>query len=236
MTQIRIINPIERAFSQVPNSLWMLDISIQAKAIFGFALSCRDGHVLRVAEIEAVLRIGRDARRKAMKELEGVGLLRYVITKGTSGKFTTKELVIDATPLLQAAVGSVVTDAETDLPPEKPSVGKSTPQGTESRPSRGKISGGILNTKYNTGGAPATKARKALAAVRPTDGGRAAKAAKATSSLPHDLGLWDLSEFQKSRLRASCDLFTKDGFTVSASDPAYIALQQALLASEGAMQ
>ena len=156
MDTVRINNPIESGFSRVPNSLWSLPVSIDAKAIFAFLLSFRDGATVRVALIEKALRIGRDKRRKAMSELEALGLITRLKSRDASGRVVTNEMIVDTLPLLRELISSLENQgpenqAVGNQGPEKPAVGFSGPTGVESRPKRGGKSGPLYKTKTKKG-------------------------------------------------------------------------------------
>jgi hypothetical protein len=165
MDTVRINNPIESGFARVPNSLWSLPISIDAKAIFAYLLSFRDGSTVRVAFIEKALRIGRDKRRKAMSELEAVGLICRVTERDASGRVLTNEMSVDTLPLLRELLSDLENrgpdiQAPGNRPPEKPAAGNSGGTGVETRRNRGGKSGGLYKTKTIKGAAASAFASK----------------------------------------------------------------------------
>jgi len=164
MNTLKINNPVKRQFAMVPNSLWSLDVSIQAKAILAYLCSLPDGSTVRVAQIEEALQIGRDCRRRAMKEMMKTGdpvedanrviLLAYVATPDAKGRIVARQLVVDLSPLVVSSAGTESLPPENPslghLPPENPTVGKSTPVEREIRRTRGGFSGALLNTNIKT--------------------------------------------------------------------------------------
>ena len=129
MSHIRIDNPVEREFAMVPNAIWSLPCSLKAKAVFAYLLSHRDGSYPSVALVEKTLGIHRDTRQKAMKELEQLGLVKWVIIR-SQGKIVAKELCVTTAPL-------VVISPQPEKPvsghhkPEKPANGKNRSSGPE---------------------------------------------------------------------------------------------------------
>lgn len=75
-------------FTQIHNEVFRdPTLSAKAKAIFGFVSTHNDGWGVTEASIIAHMAEGRDAVRKALKELEGRGYLVRERTKGEDGKF-----------------------------------------------------------------------------------------------------------------------------------------------------
>jgi len=211
MNCVSIDNPVSSMFSMVPNALWALDpetVSIDGKAIFAFLLSFRDGSTVRVALIEKALGIGRDKRRRAMKELEACGLISRVITRCRSGRVVTERLVVTTRPLLSGE--AIVPDkpAATNPPesavnqsPDIQAVGKhkgwiSTPLGADINPTRGGKSGPLYNTKTKT---------------------------KASN-----VNFYDLGPYQLSQLRSGNDVVLRSGLTVKAGTAAHAELLDCL--------
>lgn len=78
VTRICIDNPFsagDPGTFMVPDWLWTLPISFKAKAVFCFMLSCPDGFLPLVGQVEAVTGLGREARQSAYRELRECGLL-----------------------------------------------------------------------------------------------------------------------------------------------------------------
>lgn len=147
MNTLKVVNPVERQFAMIPNAVWSLPVSLTAKAILAFLLSHRDGTPLRVASIETQLNVGRDKRRKAMAELSDIGILTTVTERNPSGRITTRELVVDVRPLLDLPPEN---QSPSDLPPEKPAVGKSVATGAIFRASRAENQAPLYKTKIKT--------------------------------------------------------------------------------------
>ncbi len=75
-------------FTQIHNEVFRdPTLSAKAKAIFGFVSTHKDGWGVTEASIIAHMAEGRDAVRKALKELEGRGYIVRERTKGEDGKF-----------------------------------------------------------------------------------------------------------------------------------------------------
>ena len=163
MNTVKILNPVQSEFSQVPNALWQLPISIDAKAVMAYLLSFRDASVIRVALIEQTLMIGRDKRQKAMRELEQVGLVAREI-KRVNGRIVTASLTVTTVPILRQMVAKAdhqesekrrapdiqAVGDEKHRAPEIPADGKSGPVERIFRPTRGGKSGPLNNTNTNT--------------------------------------------------------------------------------------
>lgn len=102
MTEIRINNPVQDQFSMVPNVLWTWPgLSLKAKALMAFLLSFRGGVCPEVAQIEAVLGIGRDARKAAMRELMEAKLADWHVERDHLGRVTHKWLEVTTLPMLE---------------------------------------------------------------------------------------------------------------------------------------
>lgn len=146
MQTIQINNPVKDHFSMVPNAVWQLPVSCEAKAILGYLLSVQSGSAVRVADIETTLSIGRDRRRKAMAELKEVGLIRYVVTRCSDNRIVMNSLVLDTQSLL-------CPKPSISRPPEFQSTGNSSRSGNppldrlKSTPSATRFQGPI--TKQN---------------------------------------------------------------------------------------
>lgn len=120
---IQVRNPVDRDFTMVPNAIWRIEgLSVTARAVFCFLLSWRDGASVRVSIIESSLGIGRDARRKAFKELREVGLLKVETRNLDRGRFDTV-MTVDATPLIAMSL----LPSTVSPPPENPSPVKPSP-------------------------------------------------------------------------------------------------------------
>jgi len=236
MDTVRINNPIESGFARVPNSLWALPVSIDAKAIFAYLLSFRDGATVRVALIEKALCIGRDKRRKAMAELETVGLISRVTQRDASGRVLTNEMTVDTLPLLRDLVNQLEsrppeTQAPGNRPPEKPAVGNSGGTGVETRPNRGAKSGDLFKTKNRKGAAASAsalegakpscaKGRRSAPLPAPRAASRAAGAA-----VPVDPSA--LTRFQRSSVLADKPVMI-EGVMLESGSPEMETLRQAL--------
>lgn len=120
---IQVRNPVDRDFTMVPNAIWRIEgLSVTARAVFCFLLSWRDGSSVRVSMIESALSIGRDARRKAFRELRAVSLLKVETRNHVGGRFDTV-MTIDATPLIALSL----LPSTGSPSPEKPSPVKPSP-------------------------------------------------------------------------------------------------------------
>lgn len=162
MSRIHIVNPIERDFGMVPRALWQADLPFAAKGVAAYLFCLRDGAVPYVAEIEAALGLGRDARRKAFAALEAAGVIEWVIERNARNAIVSKTLVLH--PLRVRATENQA-DGKNPVPvsraPEKPSDGKSTPVEVETRPCIDGKSGDLLRERKKE---RAAAARSRLAA------------------------------------------------------------------------
>lgn len=198
MTRIRVSNPIERDFGMVPRVLWSSPLPFAAKGVAAYLFCLRDGAFPYVAEMEAALGLGRDARRKAFAALESAGVIRWVIERDAALRIVGKTLVLlpDKLAELSRAPESQadgVSAALAGRAPEIPADGNSTPARVEFRPCSDGKSGDTLKDKYKRG---ATRARSASRQVPPLPGGGQAKLADPGACVR------DLSLFVLSRVRS----------------------------------
>lgn len=103
MDQIVIRNRIQRDYGMVPNAIWDLEVSIKAKAICAWLCSLRDGAAVSAAMIEDKLRIGPDARRAAMAQLEALGIVEWKPITGLGGRVMGRRLEFDIDAILHAS-------------------------------------------------------------------------------------------------------------------------------------
>jgi len=167
MTRVLISNRLHRDFSMVPDALWRSDLPFAAKGVACYLLSLRHGAMPYVAEMEAALGMGRDARRKAFAALEAFGFLSWRVERNSSRRIVAKTLEIDplcfdlAEGLRDAAARAPESQAHGEMPvpecraPEKPAGGNPVPAGAESRPCRDGVSGDTLKDKRIKGAASA---------------------------------------------------------------------------------
>lgn len=90
--RLRVSNPVERDFGMVPRILWETSLPFTAKGVAAYLFCLKDGAMPYVAEIEATLGIGRDARRKAFSVLEQAGVIRWVTERSACQRVTGKTL------------------------------------------------------------------------------------------------------------------------------------------------
>jgi hypothetical protein len=205
MSRIRIVNPIERDFGMVPRALWEMPLPFAAKGVAAYLFCLRDGAVPYVAEIEAALGLGRDARRKAFAALEAAGVIEWVIERNARNAIVSKTLVLH--PLAVHAPESQADGQTADLAshaPEKPSGGKSTPAGVEIHPCSDGISGDLLRERKIE--------RAAFARARVVSGARPASLVAAGAAVA------GLSSFQRSRILSGQSVLL-DGVTVKPGSP-----------------
>lgn len=155
MTRVLISNRLQRDFSMVPNALWRVDLPFAAKAVACYLLSIRDGAMPYVAEMEAALGLGRDARRKAFAALEAAGFLSWRVVRDDRRRIVSKTLVLD--PLcfdeMEARGRAPEIQAHGDMgyealhAPEKPAGGESTSAAVDMRPGVVAGSGDTLRDK-----------------------------------------------------------------------------------------
>lgn len=158
MSRILISNRLKRDFAMVPNSLWASDLPFAAKGVACYLLSLHHGATPYVAEMEAALGLGRDARRKAFAALESFGFLKWQVERNARNAIIAKTLVLDPEAFDRAT--EIQADGELSRAPEIPAGGISVPASTDFRPCRDGISGDtIKQNKIRR----ASLARKAVA-------------------------------------------------------------------------
>lgn len=192
--RLRIVNPIDRDFGMVPRALWTMDLPFQAKGLAAYLFCLRDGAVPYVAEIEASLGIGRDARRKAFAALEAAGLIEWYV-EHDRGRIVGKTLLLHparcCAPENQADGKTDAKSIESINAPEIPAGGKHVPKATETRPSRDCGSGDTLKQNKEE---RARQAREAAAKRLPVSrapvarpkGGGAGRASVSQEKRPSD--------------------------------------------------
>lgn len=214
MSRIKIINPIERDFGMVPRALWDAALPFAAKGVAAYLFCLRDGAVPYVAEIEAALGIGRDARRKAFAALEAAGVIEWVVERNVRGAIVSKTLILH--PLSVHATESQAHGENTvsaSHAPENPSGGKSTSAEVQNRPCSDGLSGDLLRERK------IERAATARALFRP--------AARPAPVLGGGLSVAGLSAFQRSRVLSGQSLVV-EGVPVLPGSPEMAALFQAL--------
>lgn len=89
-------------FTALPNSILRDDTRLtwKAKAIYAYLLGCPPGWVLRMADLVARSRDGRDAVLGGLAELEQHGYIRRVQTKDTAGRFSTTRIMVSVPSLV----------------------------------------------------------------------------------------------------------------------------------------
>ena len=216
MSRIRIVNPIVRDFGMVPRALWEMPLPFAAKGVAAYLFCLRDGAVPYVAEIEAALGLGRDARRKAFAALEAAGIIEWVIERNARNAIVSKTLVLH---LLAVHAPESQSDGQSaDLAshaPENPSGGKPTSAGGEINPCTDGLSGDLLKERKIQ---RAASARARIAPPLPPASAAGASAAVAA-----------LSSFQRSRILSGQSVYL-DGVTVKPGSPRMEAVRQALRA------
>lgn len=170
--RLTISNPINRDFGMVPRGLWAAPLPFAAKGVAAYLFCLPDGAVPYVAEIEAALGLGRDARRKAFAALVAAGVVRWVTHRDARGKVIGKTLALHP---------------ETLHAPEKPAGGKSASSEVEIHPCRDGISGDTKREKEKEG-QRATQHRK-MRPIRPMGGTVQASVAPLVLS-PDDWRRW----------------------------------------------
>ncbi|WP_299823065.1 hypothetical protein [uncultured Jannaschia sp.] len=214
MTRVLISNPLQRDFSMVPDALWRSDLSFAAKGVACYLLSLRNRAMPYVAEIESMLGIGRDARRKAFAELEAAGFLKWVVVRDASNRIVTRTLELDpfSFDLAERSEGLVPRPTESQADgekgacssraPEKPSGGKPAPAAAANRSCRDEKSGALLRERKEKSAAAARACvRKPLAAARSSGG----------YGMPDVSGL---TQFQRSRILSGHSLTLDGGATL----------------------
>lgn len=214
MARVLVSNRVDRDFSIIPNALWSADLPFQAKAVACYLLSLRDGAMPYVAEMEAALGIGRDARRKAFAALEAIGFLSWHVERSRSGAIVAKTLVLDHGCFSRAPESQA--DGQNHHAPEKPAGGKATPTGTEIRPSSDGISGDTLRQDKTKKG-PVSENRRGRLPVAPP-------------SMPVNIAA--LGSFERASV-AQDRSFVIAGQLVKTGSPEMMAFQKALRESEG---
>jgi hypothetical protein len=229
MSRIRIVNPIERDFGMVPRALWDAPLPFAAKGVAAYLFCLRDGAMPYVAEIEAALGLGRDARRKAFAALEAAGVIEWVIERNERNAILAKTLVLH--PL---AVHAPENQSHGKTPvlashaPEKPSGGKSTPAGVGIHPCSDGISGDSLRERKIQRAASARSAVRSAPVARVNGQARpfaSSDIARLVQCLPN------LTAFDRSRILSGQSLLI-DGVMVKPGSPHMDALRQALRSQE----
>lgn len=222
MTRVLISNRLQRDFAMVPNALWRSDLPFAAKGVACYLLSLRDGSMPYVAEMEAALGMGRDARRKAFAALEAAGFLSWRIERNARRVIVAKTLVLD--PLVFDVAEAVAarapesqadgeTPSETFHAPENPAGGNSVPVGAETRRCRDGKSG------------DPSRQKKIKGAMR----ARASRAVGPPSGVGSVSSVRDLTPFQSSQLLAGRSVLI-DGALMSPDSPAFRRLARDLRA------
>lgn len=223
--RLRIVNPIDRDFGMVPRALWTMDLPFQAKGLAAYLFCLRDGAVPYVAEIEASLGIGRDARRKAFAALEAAGLIEWDVEKDR-GRIVGKTLLLHP---LRCCAPENQADGEitpqTVHAPDFPAGGKHVPKSTETRPSTDCGSGDTLKDKKER----ARKAREAAAKRSPASRAPVARPMGGGSGLT---SVFELTRYQRSCLLAGQDMPNNGLPALKPGHPHYEQLRQALQAQD----
>lgn len=219
MTRVRISNPVDRDFGMVPRVLWQSDLPFAAKGVAAYLFCLRDGAVPYVAEIEAALGLGRDARRKAFAALEAAGVIEWVIDRNSRQAIVAKTLVLHPENLRATENQADGENSVSNLrAPENPADGKSTPAEVEIRPCIDGKSGDLIRERKKERAA-AARSRISPPSRLPLSSGSAGAS------------IAGLSAFQLARLRAgqSCLI---GGEALAAGSPPFEALRQALRAQD----
>lgn len=218
MTQIKIYNPVQNEFAQVPNVLWAWPgLSFKAKSFFAYLLSFRHGVCPPVAAMEAETGLGRDARKACMRELESAGLARWIVQRDGAARIVAKYLEVTTLPLLAAVVARAQAEAESHTP-ENPSDGKAGAGRLENR-TLATENPAILKREEKDKAAQPRKSPPRSARHAPVKTGPVAVA--------------DLSPFQRSRILSGQSVLL-DGVTVQPSSPQMHALRLALRSQDAA--
>ena len=221
MTRVLISNRLSADFAMVPNALWQTDLPFAAKGVAAYLLSLRDGSMPYVAQMEAALGMGRDARRKAFAVLEACGFIEWRIERNASAQIVAKTLVLDwqAFGRMLDAPGRATenqADGSASHAPENPAGGKSTSAETEIRRCSDGKSGDTLREKKKE------RARVARDAARRS---------------PHECGggtlrdVGRLSDFQRSSIARGVSVVI-DGECIKAGTAGMHALQEAVRQAE----
>lgn len=225
MSRIRIVNPIERDFGMVPRALWDTRLPFAAKGVAAYLFCLRDGAMPYVAEMEAALGLGRDARRKAFAALEAAGLIEWVIERNARNAIVAKTLVLH--PLAVHATENQADGKSAVLgshAPEKPSGGKSVPAGVDFHPCRDGLSGDPLRERKIQRAALARSAVRSAPVARGNEQARSgvsAEISRLVQCVPN------LLAFDRSRILSGQSLLV-DGVIVKPGSPQMDALRQAL--------
>lgn len=207
----------------VPRILWETSLPFAAKGVAAYLFCLRDGAVPYVAEIEAALGLGRDARRKAFAALEAAGVIEWHIERNARQGIVGKSLVLH--PENIRAPESQADGKNTALggrAPENPEDGISAPAGVEVHPCGDGKSGDTLKERKKERVAVARSGIAARSASPRSDATRAA-----TGRGGEGAQAPNLTAFQRARVLSgqSCLL---DGVPVLPGSPAFDALRQAL--------
>lgn len=221
MSRILISNRVQRDFAMVPNAIWRSKLPFAAKGVAAYLFSLRDGSVPYVAEMEAALGLGRDARRKAFAILEAACFLEWRVGRNSGGAIVTKTLVLNGDlfdlaeaqnalpPESQAHGETAVNGGDLNHAPENPAGGFSASVGVEIHLCRGGKSGDTLKEDK------IKKARDRAAAARSV----------ASRRVVPDGAV--LTAFQRSRILSGQSVLV-DGVNIAAGSGEMLALAQAL--------
>lgn len=183
--RVRIANRLQADFGMVPRALWQMDLPFAAKGLAAYLFCLPDGAVPYVAEIEAAVGIGRDARRKAFAALQAAGLIEWHVERGEHGAIMAKTLVLH--PLRCCAPESQADGenrGEAHHAPEKPADGKAVDVSTANRRSTACGSGDTLKEKKERAREAGRVSRQRQAARPPQERGERPAVRLA------DLGQW----------------------------------------------
>lgn len=210
----------------VPDALWRSDLSFAAKGVACYLLSLRHGAMPYVAEMEAALGLGRDARRKAFAALEAFGFLAWRVERDASRRIVAKTLEIDP---LCFDLGEGVREAAGRAPeiqahgeiaasesraPENPAGGNPVPVGAEIRPCGDGVSGDTVKDMRIKGAARA----RAFAGQGPRPAARSVGPLPDVAALP---------SFVRSCILSGKSV-TVGGVLIRPGSPEAEAMQQAL--------
>lgn len=220
-------------FVAVPNYVAQdVNLTPEALGVLVWLASQPMGFVCRVAGVRERFGMGKDKWQRIARELRAAGAMRNVrMRSGNSGRMSGSHYIVrwpdpkgGGIDLAHEEMGRPSISRKTRPMDHKPGF-----------PSDGKPAKGCRKTRQRVPGNPAPykekeKHQEPAALSEKSEGGQNGKT-DAQAAMP---GLWDLSDLQKSMLRAGNELVTRDGRTVKPIEPAYIALQQALFTTEGA--
>ena len=108
MTQIQIINRIDRHCGLVPAALWQIpNLPSHAKLCAAYLFALGDGPTPYVSQIERDTGLSRDARRKAFRQLQHFGIVQWDEVRNEAQQIVSKTLTVNYLRVMTATAQEV---------------------------------------------------------------------------------------------------------------------------------